>query len=508
MTKPALKSDYIKYIPYCIVGIFACVASCLTEWFSDASTYQFIFPPNDGDPLPSDHIRNLQDIFISQWNHYNYVNGRFFVHFLVQLFCGLLGKYIFAICNGLVWTFLPYLCLRFANCDVNSRNSMVSCSLVVLLIFYLRFDPPFQINYVWMSLMTIGYLVMFFNRKRNDVLTLIFLSFYSFFFGEGNESFSFIMAVAMLSYSILKRFNLSLRQWIMGLSFAIGAIILVVSPGNWLRLGLNGGENTGLGRLEMLAPAVIYPLLAAIILPLKRKSKIHSFDSSLTVFLWSGVIAGYILCFALKASSGARMLIPANFFILLMILSGLNSMRVNVRVCISAYLLCLLILGFEIKEDFERSQFDRKMYDEYERSEDGTIFLNNKDFANNFRRINASKQSYILEAAYRSGDKKELKVRPEWMRDHKILNDTDLVAGISDNSWIIYTPKNRESEFIVNKTLLPGIINLKLGERKLDLTPSGDVVIDSTANNIIGIYVNDRPYIHVDLEIRRLDPTD
>ena len=48
-------------------------------------------------------IRNLWDILLSQWNHWQSFNGRFTPHFLLQLFVGILGKDVFNVFNAFVF---------------------------------------------------------------------------------------------------------------------------------------------------------------------------------------------------------------------------------------------------------------------------------------------------------------------------------------------------------------------------------------------------------------------
>ena len=51
-------------------------------------------------------IRTLKDIFESQCDHYMQLNGRFLVHCVVQLFCGILGIEWFRIINTIMFVLL------------------------------------------------------------------------------------------------------------------------------------------------------------------------------------------------------------------------------------------------------------------------------------------------------------------------------------------------------------------------------------------------------------------
>lgn len=493
----------IQYLPFLILGIIMALMSGITEWMSDSIVYQYIIPWGGGDPAPSDKIENLNDIFVSQYNHYWYANGRYFVHVLVQLFCALLGKYFFAVCNGVVWFFLPYTCLKAARVPITLRTSVITSALLVFLLYYLRPDPPFQINYVWMALMSCGFLLIFFGRYSCSLASLILTALYSCLYGEGNEGFSFTTGVGIIVYAVMRKFRLERHQWIAAISFGIGTIVQFAAPGNWARFSKMEADISALTRIETLIPALILPLIyicTVLLIANKGKGEKGAKDAY-SIFLWGGVAGGCLLCLVLKGGVGARMLIPANLYLLILLLRRLKENDIKVPVCILSSIFAVLILAFEMKGDIDRSQFDRRMYDAYCLSADGIVYVPDKEFADNILRLR-SNTAYSLHAASLYPGKGKLRVRPQALRNVSELPDTNMAVRISNNGWMILQSKNYPNEFIVRKTLLPGILNKSMADRHLDLSPQGADLIDSTDNLRIGVYVNPRDYLDAEIEIK------
>ena len=76
-----------------IIAVAYGVLNFLTPLYHDDFVYKFMF---EGGAVDYDHpIGSIGDIVASQVDHYTSVNGRSIVHFLVQLFTGLLGKTVF-----------------------------------------------------------------------------------------------------------------------------------------------------------------------------------------------------------------------------------------------------------------------------------------------------------------------------------------------------------------------------------------------------------------------------
>lgn len=494
----------LKYLPFWIIGIIAVIACSFTEWMVDGIVYQYVVQWGGDALTPDDRIKNVGDIIVSQNNHYWYSNGRYFLHFFVQLFCGLLGKYVFAICNGIVWGLLPAACLKVVGIRISLRSAAFTTSLLVLMMFYLRLDPAFQMNYVWMSLIICGFLLLFFSHKSYNILQLVLIAIYSFLAGEGNEGFSFATGVAVIVYAAIRQFRLRPQQWTGAISFGAGTIVQLVAPANWSRLGKMTSESSLLNGLEAMIPALIIPFIYIIlcILMLNQvNSKQKGNDRTVGIMLWSAVIAGYLLCFALKGGAGARTAIPANLYLIFIIVRRFKDVIIPVAACVSTCLIALVLIGFEIKSDIERSLFVRNIYSRYKTSESGLLYVSDVEFARNADHIRRSKDFYALAAATQTPGKPMLRIRPESMRNISEDIDTNMTVRIADNVWILYRSKRNPKDLVVHKIILPSLLNKKMGDRLLDFADDKDVIFDSTRNSLIGIYFNKRPYIKADVEV-------
>ena len=120
-----------KHKTFCAVFLLAvgCIIYCLnvfTPLFSDDWHYAFIFGTHQ-------RIDSIGDIFRSQYIHYFDFNGRSIVHFIVQLFDGILGKNVFNVFNALMFVaFLYALTLVVPN---RKGHSFKIISVAFILVF-------------------------------------------------------------------------------------------------------------------------------------------------------------------------------------------------------------------------------------------------------------------------------------------------------------------------------------------------------------------------------------
>ncbi len=83
----------VPYLILFIVSLVIAVFSYYTVWLGDDLYYGY----NCSDLYENHRIGNLKDVIISQNAHYFETNGRYFAHCLIQLFCGILGHWPFAV---------------------------------------------------------------------------------------------------------------------------------------------------------------------------------------------------------------------------------------------------------------------------------------------------------------------------------------------------------------------------------------------------------------------------
>lgn len=493
-------------LPFWAAGIAAALACGFTEWYGDAIDYEFIYPDSvDGMHSPDNHIDSLSDIWKSQCLHYLYMNGRFFVHFIVQLFCGLLGKWWFALADGIVWGLLPAAMLKTAGCKITFRTSSEAVTLALLLMFELRADPPFQINYVWMSLMMMGFMLIFFRRgtRMQGWYWYVLSAIYCFLFGEGNEGFSIPLGGALIAYAAVRKFRLSSWQWTAAIALGIGALVGVAAPGNWARIGIVSALAGGLNRIEGIIPGLILPALYIVTLISTRRRRGGGFAGGERVFLWTAVLLCYVLCAVFKASSGARMLIGGNLLIAVLLLNRIRDIRLSGALCAVCAAACAAIYGLWMSADREMNKIAREMYAGYVASSDGTVYVDDAAFAKFADQYFKTRDSYRLQTAWRYPGRPALRLRPESLRKYGEATDTNAVIPLGNGVWVMLCSESNPAEFVVRKHVLPGIIDRPMADRVLVLEGNGsdeDVVFDTIGRSKVGLYVNVRPYLGAEVE--------
>ncbi len=195
-------------------------------------------------------IESLKDIIISQWNHYQYINGRFLIHFIVQLFVGIFGLRAFQVANTIMFVLLiKYLC-RICI-PIESRNKYIYYVITFFLFwFYMGLfnigyayisTIAWAVNYLWSATMFIYIIYVFYkykdfcghipNYKKWSFFALALLC------GASHEAFSVGLSATLFIYYIFNRkeYNGIVRYITIGLW--IGAATIVFAPGNFIRFG-------------------------------------------------------------------------------------------------------------------------------------------------------------------------------------------------------------------------------------------------------------------------------
>lgn len=491
--KTGFNKKYIRYIPFVALSVIALCLGCMAQWHSDAVFYKFVVPI-DQETDPSQPIMAVSDIFQSQYNHYFSCNGRFFIHFIVQLFCGILGKYVFAACNAVVWFLLPLAVTRIScGKDFSLRTALTVSTLIFLLFMSLNFDPPFQINYLWTSLMFCGWIMVFFGDKRRDGIGFILLfGVFSFLFGNANESFSIPVGAALIFYAVLKKFRLSTLQWVSAVSFGFGAIVLIVAPGNWIKFGDVDGSAFGLSNIEQILPAFLFPVIWLLSVLVKGE---HRDRGLFGRFLLAVAVVCYLLCLYLKGCSGFRMFISGNLCLILLALPSIVRCKSIRWINLGLVLICGCFLWVRAGEISRAANAIDAMYSGYAKSQDGIVYIPDDQFVTIGRHYMFSKGTFIADASFRYPGKPDMRLRPASMRYLPVDRDTNIVVRISDNAWLLLQSTENPRDFIVEKTLLPGLLNKRMADRQLDFDKQADITFETLSHSRAAIYVNTRPAI-------------
>lgn len=228
-----------------LVTVAFYVHNLLSPEFLDDYVFKFVFDKSG--PDYSRRIANLWDVFRSQYGFYYAWNGRTVVHFIIQLFCGLLGKQVFNVMNALVFaTFIYLLRLQVAG---RGQSTLFSYAVVVALVLMLpTFCETFlwvagSVNYLWCST---GVLLFLWYYEKNGSLPLsrrsILLWPLVFLLGWTHEGIVLPLAVALLAINVLT-ISKSLRKRCFWLTLILlaGTCMAAFAPSIITRSGASSG---------------------------------------------------------------------------------------------------------------------------------------------------------------------------------------------------------------------------------------------------------------------------
>ena len=272
----------------------------LTHLAADDYAYNFIFIEEGIEEAngfnTGERLSSLSDIFDSMKAHYNTVNGRVVVHFIVQLMM-LLGKPFFNVVNSAVFVLL--ILLMYFHCKGTSkRQSAVLFAMLGLAVW--SFAPGLgvtvfwldgSVNYMWGSVMRLVALLPFrfyFDNgdSKKPVLMALPSLLLSFLAGAANENTSAAFVGMVVLYIILFRLRgFRIPDWsITGLIGGIaGYLFMSLAPGTGVRLDTWGGGSLVMRAvvlaaniIDKLLPFAAAAMLAAVVLyAVQKKDKLN-----------------------------------------------------------------------------------------------------------------------------------------------------------------------------------------------------------------------------------------
>lgn len=226
--------------------VYALTISAL--WLGDDIIYRYHIATGE-------EISSVVDAFTSQVRHYEVMNGRFPAHFLVQISIALLGQPLFSILNSVMYVALLLILLRILGISLKDNLYVLFVALLLLISFPTKFVPSCQIGYIWMFTIVLCYIYLFFRTAEvKSIWNALWLCPFSLLAGWSQESLVIGVSVALIIYVISNLKQLTINQWVMFISFGIGAMLLCFSPGTLSRTGEIHGS------VDFLPP-VVYSLI-------------------------------------------------------------------------------------------------------------------------------------------------------------------------------------------------------------------------------------------------------
>lgn len=191
-------------------------------------------------------ITNIIQVLKNQVADYMHINGRFFVHVIVQTLL-IFGKKMWAILNPIVITTLLLVItliikVILKETKINYRYFLLSTALFLLMINYkyIIYWVSGSVNYIWVSL--ILFLFLYYYLKKGLDNKYLLNAFIILGVSILHEMTLVFMIIFMLGHIILKKIKhekIDKKYLLYLLSIIISTLFIMLSPGNRHRMGMD-----------------------------------------------------------------------------------------------------------------------------------------------------------------------------------------------------------------------------------------------------------------------------
>lgn len=180
-----------------------------------------------------------------KWHHYLDWSGRLVADFISSAILQLPDRNLMSFINAIPVVVIIYISALIGR---EEKKNLSTSALILCFVAYIAFNPALgqttfwivgAANYLWTSMLCLVYMLVFYrvyDEKKDNILILVIVSFLA---GCTNESSSVILAVTSVITAIyfwLNYKHLLYKAIIISASFIIGSAILVLSPGNEIRM--------------------------------------------------------------------------------------------------------------------------------------------------------------------------------------------------------------------------------------------------------------------------------
>jgi hypothetical protein len=223
---------------YWAVLLAACVVmyvmNTLTPFKEDDMAYSVI---------PSGSLREFCSSLV---DHFMTTNGRF-ADVVANLFCAVLGKPVFNVCNALVFGLMAHLVALLSA----GRRSLMALTLFLAVVGVCYPVPGETMlwvagscNYLWAVTASLALIYYLLNHKDGPLgwgrAALLLLG--AFVAGNFNEATSFGVFAGLFLYYAFNRRKVDRRVVIAMVGYLLGVAMIVASPGAWSRMAEGSGE--------------------------------------------------------------------------------------------------------------------------------------------------------------------------------------------------------------------------------------------------------------------------
>lgn len=232
-----------------------------THFAADDFAYNFVFleegAETPGEFATGERLNSISDVFNSMRAHYNTVNGRVLLHFIVQ-FMMLVGKPVFNVCNSLVFVALVWLIYLHSKGRNKNHSAAIFCMAAVAVWTFVPgcgvtlFWLDGSVNYMWGSVIRLAALLPFRyyadgGKSKNNAFATVLMLVLSFAAGATNENTSAALIGMMVLYIALfklRKYKVCVRH-IACTAFAVaGYLFMTLAPATGVRMDAWGGSSS------------------------------------------------------------------------------------------------------------------------------------------------------------------------------------------------------------------------------------------------------------------------
>lgn len=427
------------------------------------------------------------------------VNGRFALHCVVQAFCGILGWKNYAIANGLMSALFIIGLGRLSRVNIWHTGNMAGMVMLTFVLYLpMRFDPAYQIGYLWTGTAMLWWLNLWWQLNKRSIGVMALAALTSLLAGSLHEAFSIAIGGGILIWCVNRKMHMSRQKWVLSVFFAAGACIELAAPGNFTRLhdfrseGIIGTISTFFMQLPMF-----WVLCGLGTIMLIKKIKIEwrsnilylggALLASIT-FICMGITYGY-------ATQGIGLLLCV---VCAEVWNRLYSERYNVALPIAAIVVIVAMgVAKECNEEVLREKYSQ-VYAQYLTSSDGIIHLLQPWYGAEYR----SAQAFALPYKWvRGSNNPHAPVPRIWPEELLTIDqecDTNMLVDLGFEGWLMVQSHTHPAKFILHRHIL----GIPAGERAIDFSSEGLDFVTKQRKWSAASYVNEHtPFMTVRIEM-------
>lgn len=252
-----------------LVGVFFYLMNLYTPFTHDDYAYAHYYSANSELIRPTSDPITWGTLLPSMWHHYCCVNGRFTSHILIQLFCGLINKSIFNICNTIVFLMMLHLLVR-----ISCKSTSIAALCAVVLSTFLFFPYPGQtmlwitgaINYLWTTTFALGIIYYIQNHKdqHRNIIHHILAFLIGVFVGWMQESITIGLSGGLFIWFLFNRKQFNGINAALAVGLWLGTLLIIIGPGTFNRINTEDEFATNADLLQMVSSRIIGTTLMLI----------------------------------------------------------------------------------------------------------------------------------------------------------------------------------------------------------------------------------------------------